>query len=285
MGYKKKLHIIMPGGGVKGCFQAGFLYYLLKFHSDKLELSRVDGTSVGALNGYCICSNSNIDVLKNVWFSINTIDDIFTLHSKLPILKNIMQGYCTLQNNGIFSSEKLKNIIDSNGIKNFHLLKNFNCTAVNVENGKCEYINGTDPKINEYVLASSSPWIITQPVKVNNTIYCDGGLVDTYPIKYFKPKEFDYVIILGYDKNHHNMMVNRGDCNSILNYLNGIIDVCRSYSVNMRKVKQYKKLNINNVIFIDNPIHCGLIEFDKKIIKEGFFCGIIAAIKFVHKYL
>ena len=31
---KKKIHFILPGGGVTGCFQAGFLYRLFKDYKD-----------------------------------------------------------------------------------------------------------------------------------------------------------------------------------------------------------------------------------------------------------
>ena len=35
-------------------------------------------------------------------------------------------------------------------------------------------------------LASSSPWIITEPVIIDNAAYIDGGLLDTYPIRDLK---------------------------------------------------------------------------------------------------
>ena len=35
---KNKIHFILPGGGVKGCFQAGFMYHLCKYFPNKFEL-------------------------------------------------------------------------------------------------------------------------------------------------------------------------------------------------------------------------------------------------------
>ena len=39
-----KIHFILPGGGVRGAFQAGFLYKLRKIYGDKFEIARIDGT-------------------------------------------------------------------------------------------------------------------------------------------------------------------------------------------------------------------------------------------------
>ena len=47
----KSIHFILPGGGVKGCFQAGFLYKLFTDYSESFSIYRIDGTSVGSING------------------------------------------------------------------------------------------------------------------------------------------------------------------------------------------------------------------------------------------
>ena len=48
---KPKIHFILPGGGFRGAFQAGFMYNLFKQYEDTFEITRIDGTSAGALNG------------------------------------------------------------------------------------------------------------------------------------------------------------------------------------------------------------------------------------------
>jgi predicted acylesterase/phospholipase RssA len=47
---KKHIHFILPGGGVNGAFQAGFIYRLMTDCSQYIEIDRIDGISVGALN-------------------------------------------------------------------------------------------------------------------------------------------------------------------------------------------------------------------------------------------
>ena len=47
----KTIHFILPGGGVRGSFQAGFLYELFTKHKEAFEIYKIDGTSVGSING------------------------------------------------------------------------------------------------------------------------------------------------------------------------------------------------------------------------------------------
>ena len=51
MDKKPSIHFILPAGGVKGCFQFGFMYQLKKNFSHLFDIYQIDGTSVGALNG------------------------------------------------------------------------------------------------------------------------------------------------------------------------------------------------------------------------------------------
>ena len=48
---KKKIHFILPGGGVRGSFQAGFLYQLYTNYSNLYLTYHVDGVSIGSING------------------------------------------------------------------------------------------------------------------------------------------------------------------------------------------------------------------------------------------
>ena len=68
-----KIHFILPGGGVRGAFQAGFLYTLCKNYSGKFEIARIDGTSVGSINGFAIMNN-DLDKLKETWENITNVN-------------------------------------------------------------------------------------------------------------------------------------------------------------------------------------------------------------------
>ena len=54
MNYIPNIHFILPAGGVRGAFQAGFLHQLFTNYEDKFNIARIDGTSVGSINGFAI---------------------------------------------------------------------------------------------------------------------------------------------------------------------------------------------------------------------------------------
>ena len=106
--YKKpKIHFILPAGGMKGCFQFGFLYRLKKRYSHLFDLYQIDGTSVGALNGYAYAKNK-LDYIKEIWLNIKGRDDFFSSLSRVPLLNYIVTGYNAIFGYGIYSNHKLE---------------------------------------------------------------------------------------------------------------------------------------------------------------------------------
>ena len=104
------IHFLLPGGGVKGCFQAGFIFRLLSLHYEKFTVYQVDCTSVGALNGLAFIRDKKyINDLKDIWFSIKNMDDIFCNISSLILLPSILSHFYSFGNKALFSSEPLKN--------------------------------------------------------------------------------------------------------------------------------------------------------------------------------
>lgn len=73
---KKKLALVLSGGGFKGAFQIGALEYLL-YNSIRIEDEMIDidhfniisGVSVGSLNGAFIATGQ-LEALKNIWFDL-----------------------------------------------------------------------------------------------------------------------------------------------------------------------------------------------------------------------
>ena len=275
---KMKIHFIIPGGGVKGCFQAGFLYRLYKSYSDYFELYQIDGCSVGALNGLGVTSGNVLD-LKDIWHNIKSSTDIFSPLSKVPLINGIVTAYSVFYKNGVYKN-KLKNIIDNYKINKDNELSKFNCVVSNIRTGIYQYINGTHPKIKDYTTASGTPWIISSPVEIDDNIYTDGALLQLYPIKYIDDSKADKIVIVGYDEEHFYKYADEGD--NVLYYLARIIDVCRNNNLNMKYIK--KVINKDNVILVDNPLKVDFLHFDPKIIKEGFKLGDMAATKFALQY-
>ena len=277
---KPSIHFVLPGGGVKGCFQAGFMYHLCKYFPDSFSLYQIDGCSVGALNSFAIASN-NVDGLKETWDNISCMDDVFGYQSKIPIWNGIKTLYNAYYHKGIYRNN-LKKVINRYDIPNENNLHKFNCVVSNLRTGTFEYKNGTNPKIRDYVLASSNPWIVSAPIKVEEQIYTDGALLQTYPIEYFKDSPADLKIIVGYDEQHFEKYSNEG--NNMLFYIARIIDICRNSNENIKITEQLLEEQ-KDIILINSPMKIDTLTFDKTIIKDGFNMGMQAASKFVINYL
>ena len=283
--YKPRIHFILPGGGLRGAFQAGFMFNLFNLYNSYFEIARIDGTSVGALNGFAII-NKKYENLKNIWTNINDINDLFGNWSDNFIIGTISSCIQGFYNNGIFSHNKLKQKIINNSKDswdNFNTdYKNlYSCPVVNLTNASVEYIYGSNENIVDYVTASASPWIISNPVTINNTLYTDGCLLETYPIKHVDKCNADITVIVGYDQEHIKYIP--GQNNNMLHYLANLIDISRFNSVNNHKTREI--INNPDMICIANPMSINFDKINKETINDGFDIGIDFANTFFNTYI
>lgn len=280
--YKKiKLHIILPGGGAKGSYQAGFLYTLSKFFSKCFDIEQVDGVSVGALNGLALCLEE-YNFLKKIWFDIKSIKDIFSPHSNMKI----MNAYSSYYQMGLNKNYKLKNKIDNLLKKNYNklkLLNKFNCVVTNLTSSRFEIINGKNRKINEYVTASASPWIITGPSKINNNQYTDGALLKQFPLMNINKTNRGnyYTLIIGVDSKYLANMYDKVGKN-LFSYINKVLDVLHT---NTNMEDYFKILDFdthsNNIKVFKYNVDFQALNFTTKNIKNTFNVGKKDALKFI----
>ena len=276
---KPKIHIIIPGGGVKGCFQAGFLYRLFKYYKNYFELYKIDGTSSGALNGYGVITG-NLEIMKNNWLNASNMCDIFQNWSSVPIINIVLNKYYGYLKMGLFSNARIENTlsIDSNNNDN---VDKFSCTGVNITTGKPEHIIGSDPNIRKYILASASPWLIVPPVTINDQIYTDGGLLETYPFHNIKNSTADIKIIIGFDES--NDIPKYKSNTNILSFIMRLINICRYNHHNISNAEKF--INDNNIIKIDTQVNANFITVNRTDFINGFYNGEKEADEFVKKYL
>jgi predicted acylesterase/phospholipase RssA len=274
---KLSIHFILPAGGVKGCFQAGFLYRLFKSYSSCFEVYQIDGCSVGAINGYAACKGQ-FDYFKEMWDNVNSFQDLFS-SPNVPVVSNLITFYNGFYKKGFYKNNKLSAMIEgAEKEDNNCTTEKFNCVVTNINTGEYEYINGTNKNIKEYVIASASPWIVASPLSIDNKFYMDGALLQTYPTKYIKNSKADKIVVLGYDPIHFFKTGKCGD--NIVTHLARIIDICR---INNNNIEEIKKLYLNcpdNMLFITNPIHMDFINFNKEMVSKGFMLGEMAAATF-----
>lgn len=282
---KPKIHFILPGGGVRGAFQAGFLYRLFKKYGNFFEIARIDGTSVGSINGFAAINN-DFDKLREIWLNITCVNDLFDNWSNSPLVGPISSLYYGYHNCGLFSNAKLMSIINDTYSKGWvekdeEFKKNYSCAVVNLENGKTKYVYGNDKNIVNYITASASPWVISNPVDIDNEQYADGSLLETYPLKHVNKCGADITLIVGYDQEHFSYK--SGDNRNILTYLANLIDISRYNSVNTQKLKEL--IDNQTIIGIANPMTMLFVDFDKEAIHDGFNSGNEFADTFYKTYI
>ena len=281
----KKIHFILPGGGVRGSFQAGFLYELLDKYSDSFEIYKVDGTSVGAINGIAAILN-RMDILKDIWLSIKNINDFFGKWSTKPIVGQLYNLYAGFYNNGLYNNDLLQTLLEKNLTKSLEtaddaLKKKYSCAVTNIKNARIEYVDGTQKDLFKYITASASPWIISNPISINDILYTDGGLLETYPTKNILTSTADLIIIVGFDQEIVRYI--EPECSNILVYLASLIDIARFNSLNTLNIINYVKEG--RCIPITNTMKCSFMDFTPEIIKDGFYHGVEAAEQFYKTYL
>ena len=282
---KKKIHFILPGGGVRGSFQAGFLHKLYTDYNNEFETYKIDGTSVGAINGIATILKKT-DALKDIWLSIKNINDFFSKWSTNPILGQFYNLYAGFYNNGLYSNNRLTELLENNlsdSLENIDqdTLEKYSCVVTNIKDAKIEYINGTSEKLFEYITASASPWIISNPIKINDILYTDGCLLETYPTNHILTSKADLIIIVGFDQEVVQYLEPR--CSNILVYLSSLIDITRFNSLNSVNIINYVKEG--RCIPITNTMKCSFMDFTPGIIKDGFDHGIESAQQFYKTYL
>ena len=285
---KKKIHFILPSGGFRGSFQAGFLYILLSKYKDKFEIYQIDGCSVGSLNGLMMCVDDP-NYIKNMWLDFKTINDIFPPQSDIYIFKKWLSALYSLNSLAYSNNNKIKKIIDNNKHKvNINLLPKYNCCTINIDTGKEEYINGSNDHIFHYALASASPWILTPPIKINNSYYTDGALFNRDPIKNIKKSDADLILIIGSNR----ILDVRKDPygKNLLEFSNKLICLAASEKniINDKFLYRMEKEK-NNIVVIDNlglgDISDPTLDNVEDLMKKNLKIGEEEGEKFAKKYL
>ena len=146
-----------------------------------------------------------------------------------------------------------------------------------------EYINGTNEKLIDYVVGSSSPWILSPPCNINNIMYTDGGLLELYPSKYIYTSKADIIVIVGYDENYNKLEGSIGD--NIFTYLERIIEISMYKNIKTNINYIHKLIDSHNIVLIPNKMNIDIMNFSQEDISKNFNYGEEAVEPFINKYL
>ncbi|OQP50322.1 hypothetical protein A4H97_00295 [Niastella yeongjuensis] len=159
-----KTGIVLSGGGVRGFAHLGLLQALEELQIQPYAISGVSaGAIVGALYAAGHTPHKILDLLKN--------NSYFGWSSFL------------LNKDGLFSMKVLRKALQTLiPIDSFESLdKNLYITATDLANN--ETVTFSKGPLVEPVIASASVPVIFEPVRINDHILVDGGLLNNFPVE------------------------------------------------------------------------------------------------------
>jgi len=167
--------LTLSGGGHKGIAHAGLLQFLEEVNIQPQILS---GTSAGAIVGALYAKGKSPEYILNLFQSVSFFNwNIFTTRKA-----------------GLFDIDRLEIYLDKEfgDLKIGDLDTEIYISATDMERGRLKIFN-KDTLLKRAILASCAFPGIFSPVVLDNTIYCDGGLVNNFPVTTIRGR-CDYLI-------------------------------------------------------------------------------------------
>ncbi len=186
---KYKCGLVLSGGGARGFSHLGAAKALMEAG---FKFDIIAGTSMGAIIGCLLADGYHPDELlplltrerlKSFVKAEITMDNVMTMKGAQQFLKTLLRA---------------KKIED--------LKIPFVATTTNLHKGETEYFDRGD--VIEAVIASASIPVIFAPVKINDCLHVDGGVLNNLPVRHIRP---DCEFIVGLHVNPHTLGLHKGN--------------------------------------------------------------------------
>ena len=269
-------YLCLSGGGIKLISFIGTLKYLTQNNYINIKkLKQIIGVSAGSIIAFLITIGYTIDELEDfiLNFHFNKLLSEFNT-------EKLLFDYGIADTNNI---KKLLSILLYKKInkKNITFLELFNLHKIKLDIGVSNitknnfeifnHINKPNMNVIDAIIISCSLPIIFKPIKINNCLYSDGGVLNNFPLQYFNKKNLHNVIsIVSKSKNSNNI-------DNVFDYLNKVIFNVISNNTNITIQNYQHNTNIIQVIS-----HINTIDFNinKDIIQNEINIGFQSAKNF-----
>ena len=179
-----KMRIILPGGGVKGAFQLGFLSQVLG--SGMYEVDAVYGCSIGAILAPMV-SVGGLARLKAIFDGIRSVTDVVQRRTAFgmpyPDWK-IVQGLSSFLQMGAYQRVKLVDTVFADLSADELVLARERChvVAYDILNNQERWFTGG--QLVDGVRCSSALWLAVPPIAFEGSLFSDGGATEVFPVTY-----------------------------------------------------------------------------------------------------
>lgn len=169
MAKKHKVGLALSGGAARGLAHLGVVKAL---YENDIRPGIISGTSAGSIAGAFLADGHDPEELLEIFLEKKVFEYIGLTFGKLGLLKIT----------GI--EEVFKKHLKAKKFEDLEIPLYVACT--NLNSGKIEYFNEGD--LVQKVIASSSIPVLFTPMKMNNAIYADGGILDNMPVRPIRDK-------------------------------------------------------------------------------------------------
>lgn len=239
---KKKLGLVLSGGGVRAIAHAGFIQALLE---NNIQPDGLAGTSGGAL----------VSVLYATGYQP---EDMLAFFKQTPVFRFSLFA---MNKPGLMDSEKYDVLF-----RKFFTIDNFEdllypttITATNITSGLLEYFN--EGNVIKPLMASCAIPPYFSPVEINNQLYSDGGILNNFPTEPLRNK-YEHIIGSFVNPVTH---IEKKDVNNTFKLLQ------RVYHISF-DAHYYRKFKKCDYVFIPADIH-KIGALDQKMIDAAFKIG------------
>lgn len=252
-----KVGLVLSGGGAKGMAHIGALKII---EEAGIRIDYIGGTSMGAIVGGLYASGYSANQLDSIFKSIDfnrLIQDEIPRRAKTFYEREESEKYAiTFPVNkfkvslpkGISKGQNFYNMLSKltshvNDVEDFSKLPiPFLCVATNLESGKETVLkSGYLPRA---IRASGTLPTLFSPVKINDSLYIDGGVKNNYPVDEVRAMGAD--IIIGIDV--QDTLKTRKELKSVLNIMTQINNyrTIENMEIKSKKTDIYIHPNIKN---------------------------------------
>ena len=215
---RPKVGLVLSGGGAKGAAHIGVIKYL---EEAGIPIDYIAGTSMGSIVGglYALGYSSDeiLDIISSVdWDRLisNEVDrreiSFSQKHEKSSRVLTVPFSTTTSQEDlqsrsfrnslpkGLVSGDNIINLFNSLsvGYSNSQTFSElpipFICMATNMLSGEVDILDNGE--FTKSLRASMAIPVLFDPIKMNNTLYVDGGLTCNFPAEQCKAMGADYII-------------------------------------------------------------------------------------------
>ena len=181
---KKKVSLVLSGGGARGIAHIGVIEELQK---QGFEITAVAGTSMGALIGGVFA----LGKMKEFKEWLYTLDRLktFNLVDFTLSTQGIVKGERVLQ--------KMKDFIPDSNIEDLPIY--YRAIAADIKNS--EEVVFSKGSVYQAIRASMAIPTVFTPVKMDNRVLIDGGVLNNLPINHAKRTPDDIIVAVNVNAN------------------------------------------------------------------------------------